>query len=266
MVMSVKAALMVCLLFIGGMTWAVNQVALPGSGGGVIPTRAQPTTTGEPGDGAVKSRDVEAGRVSPDAFARPSAVHTPPSVIEPQGATEFVTLAPVDRDGPALPPLQRAIEPARDVALNATDDSLPSESQALVVAGVTDSPAETPAASNAAAAAFPRLVRVAAGESLSKIAKRELGSDDGRMVKLILAANPALRGRADRVLAGQELTIPDPNQKTVASAEPSRNPRSKSAAATPRRDGGGKAAPKPAARDKGKSGKSAAGRGGPRTG
>lgn len=237
MVMSVKPALLVCLLFIFGMTWAVNQAALPGSGGPVIPTRSW---TAAPGREFSQRREVESGRVRPDAFVRASAVQAAAATAEPTSAAEeVVTLTPVERSGPVLPPLRSVyVEP--EVAREPADDSLPSDS-VMVVAGATDSPSalsseEIALTPDRAAAAWPRKVRVAAGESLTKIAKRELGSDDGRMVKLILAANPILRGRADRILVGQELTIPDPTRGSLAAADPDRNLRARATTASPRRD------------------------------
>src|SRR5690606_19895135 len=50
--------------------------------------------------------------------------------------------------------------------------------------------------------------RVQRGDSLSRIAKRVWGTDSAAAIRALLAANPYLRGDANRLQADDELTIP----------------------------------------------------------
>ncbi|MBL8879776.1 MAG: LysM peptidoglycan-binding domain-containing protein [Phycisphaerales bacterium] len=50
---------------------------------------------------------------------------------------------------------------------------------------------------------------VRSGDNLAKIAKRELNSNSPAAIAAIVAVNPKLKGRADKIIVGQKLMLPD---------------------------------------------------------
>lgn len=52
--------------------------------------------------------------------------------------------------------------------------------------------------------------KVQKGDTLARIAVRQCGSSDARVVQLLLAANPKLAKRPNKVMLGEELIIPEP--------------------------------------------------------
>lgn len=59
---------------------------------------------------------------------------------------------------------------------------------------------------------------VRAGDNLSRIAKRLLNSDSPAAVAAIVALNPSLKGRPDRIVVGQKLAIPDKTSTQTGNA------------------------------------------------
>ena len=83
-----------------------------------------------------------------------------------------------------------------------------------------------PGGGDAADGATPNAARrycVARGDTLTKIARREWNSDDRRLVALLLETNPKVCARKNRILVGEELTIPDTAvaQRVLGGAAPS---------------------------------------------
>jgi len=54
-----------------------------------------------------------------------------------------------------------------------------------------------------------QVYRVAPGDSLVKIARKVWQDDSRQAIELLIAANPKLRSRPNRILVGEEITIPD---------------------------------------------------------
>lgn len=206
---NVKISAIVCLAFIVGLAWAVNRVA-PGERA----VDAGPLTT-------ISASKAPAGaetRASGQGFARPSAV-TPPA-REP--TVRPVAVAP-HMEMPILPPISSlADRPAeRPAPVEASDvarlggDGSTSMLLAAVAAGPEPRGAvggeSKVAASPIDAAPLPAMVTsyvVQRGDHLSRIAKRTWNNDDARHVAALLAANPALKKRPNKLLIGEKLTIP----------------------------------------------------------
>ncbi|MCK4343469.1 MAG: LysM peptidoglycan-binding domain-containing protein, partial [Phycisphaerae bacterium] len=217
MALNMKAALMICSACIAGMTWflqtkEVRQVALP-----------SPLLEAEVPIAVAKQAEAdEWGTVEPvgwreglaNQFEYPNAIDE--LVDENRSrATSLAVAALVDdvrHDLPpvTLPPLvsERDEAPVATVA-ELADDSLaveerPSPGEAVVLAD---------ARSGAEAGPVSRPVlkkyRVVKGDNLTRIAGRECGSRDPRLVKLLMDTNPRVRKRNGHVLAGEALLIPD---------------------------------------------------------
>ncbi len=209
MALNVKAAMLICVAFIGGMSWAVRQAAVPQV------SVSSPLMRDSVGGGLVLPGSEVHGLVTDEqrvAWAqqleRPSVAGALPG-LEPE--SDVLALAPPvpfsgEASPPQLPPL--GIELYRPVAAadsGETDEPLTESAQTVEVAGVemaSDDGGPQPVA------AF-KVYRVARGDTLAKLARREWKSDDPRLIALLQAVNPRLQDRKDRILAGEELLIPD---------------------------------------------------------
>lgn len=216
--LNVKAALVICSGFISGLCWLVSQVALP----------VAAATPRLPELVVLSTSDAEtppevARPLTPTGAARSFARQSPFQTqavanrsAEPRLAVAHLT-PPVERPPVALPPLARP--PAAEEALlaQAPEPALPESGVAApMLAAVAASGAggedevldRRRRRQNAQVVAQPRRYTVRKGDSLSKIAVREWSSKDYKLVELLIAANPKLGTRPDRVLEGEELIIP----------------------------------------------------------
>lgn len=211
MALNVKAAMLLCMGFIGAMSWVANQVELPRI------EVASPLGRGTPVDfartlgsaAALTEGDADRRAAWARQLGRPNAMDAQAEMNRGTNVTLAVWSPsdPVIEVLPAatLPPLV-GVEP--QVALAA---ATPSEA-----ADVTPPPVELatadPEADHAVAASRrpARSYRVARGDTLTGIARRHWNSDDRRLVALLVEANPHLSNRKHgRILVGEELVIPD---------------------------------------------------------
>jgi LysM repeat protein len=200
MALNVKAAMLICLGFIGGFSWLADELAGPPTESGLpllassAPVRLARSLALVPSPLDSQRRSDWARRferVNPldreaatRHVAEASAALLAPSVPSEQG---FVS--------PALPPLLEP-EPVTAVQLDAIE---PTAEIRLVAQSAPPAPE-----------CEPRVYRVARGDSLASIARREWSSRDSRLIDLLLAANPKLTLRkAGRIILGEELLIPD---------------------------------------------------------
>jgi len=232
--LNAKGAMLICLGFTGGMTWLVNRVARPMEEmSSPLIVRTEPPAGAEPtvaGKASPTNRLVEAVEVA-GRFERPSAVEQRPTDV--QAADDTLALAETGQPlvGPErvfLPPLHLA--PASPtVAVAAPASASPEAAEEVRLASAENVPTEpteanTPAIANdpsrlekspevastaAGSVTEPKRYRVRRGDSLTKIARREWRSADPKLVRALLQANPQLKDHPNRILVGQELTIPD---------------------------------------------------------
>jgi nucleoid-associated protein YgaU len=217
--LNVKAALVICTGFISGLCWLVSQVALPVAA--ATPRLPELVVLSTPD---AESPPEVAGPLTPIGAARSFARQSPfqTQAVANHSAEPRLAVAhlppPAERPPVALPPLARPAAVEEAVLARAPEPALPESGVAApMLAAVAASgaggedevlePAPTPA-ERAPAIARPRRYTVRKGDSLSKIAAREWSSRDYKLVELLIAANPKLGTRPDRVLEGEELIIP----------------------------------------------------------
>lgn len=221
MALNVKAALLICMGFIGGMSWVVQRVGAPVID---VPSPLAATTLAEGASGAAPETpdaDWRAARVG--RLARRNMVDAELAANRVPG--EAVALAPHAEipvripPQPELPPLVydsgMAVADAAEL-----DEVLPAgvdASEVVLIAGAMPpepivTAAADPATEEAVAAATSagRVYRVAKGDTLTRIVRRECNSDDRRLLALLVDANPKLRARGGKIMAGEDLVLPDP--------------------------------------------------------
>ncbi len=226
--LSAKAAMLICLGFTGGMTWLVNQVARPMvEMPSPLIVRAEPLAGVAPavaGKASPTNRPVEGVEVA-GRFERPSAVEQRPADVhaaddtlalaetrEPLVGSERVLLPPLHL--PPLPP-QATISPEAPAQMRLASaeevSTEPVEADTPAVASDPSGREKSPEVASTAAgsATGPKRYRVRRNDSLTKIARREWGSVNPKLVRALLEANPRLKDHPDHILVGEELTIPD---------------------------------------------------------
>ena len=252
MALNIKAALGICGLFITGLCYLVDQVALPVQG--VTPPAL------------VQQRELVASALSGER-GLPAA----PTPLAPVGvAPKFARRSPFEVESDArraaadplvVAAVPRPISPTRPVALppvarpelaeiidvaETETDPVGSRFAAATVAPPTNrqlrplmairgggaAQVEGPAADDAATdrTVADTQYTVCKGDSLTKIARREWDSSRPEMLRLLLDANPKLRDRPNRLLVGEVLVIP---ARPVAQAMPQRGESEAQHAATP---------------------------------
>jgi nucleoid-associated protein YgaU len=215
--LNVKAAMLICMSFIGGMSWVLQQVRMPQV---ELPS---PVITHVARSGRAVAGEAQAASLRDERredwvqrFARPSAlaVQTP---VEREATHALALADPAGGAVSELPPL--ALPP---LVYDPPEEGTAAEGGA-VVAGTTGDPSaegappmvfadqvgtDGPAEGLAAALSAKRYL-VAKGDTLANIARREWKSADGRLLKLLAEANPQLGRHPERLVVGQELAIPD---------------------------------------------------------
>lgn len=224
MALNFKLAMLVSLGFIASMCWLVNQVARPVLDLG--PTAARPVASL-----AVQTPTLAlttGAESAAERFTRASPADT--AITAPALDDErFLVAAPEDTGGPfvqaKLPPLHVAPEPSTPAA--ATEPTLrrppslsavadPWSAEAAESGGSPDAVglAAAEAPGPAAAPTESVVYRVQRGDSLSKIARRTWGSDQRRLIRALMDANPRVARRGGRLLAGEEIIIPAVGETT----------------------------------------------------
>lgn len=213
---------------------AVSGSAPPSLGPG-----AQASTRGRAVDGLRRSSPIDASRVAGRAMHEAAAVRAatlttermedrlpPVSAVRSVEAT-LAGLGPVGSDADrvgrggvgnhslsdfvASPEVASAVlVPEASLAGENTLTALRRSS----TTGGTQTPgldeSTTTAATEAPAPAAARArYKVERGDTLSSIAKRIVGSDDARTLQALVAANPKLKSRPNKVLVGEVLAIPE---------------------------------------------------------
>ncbi len=222
--LSMKFALLTSLGFIGGMCWLVNQAAKP-----VV--NAQGDLAQRPP--AVSSPERVRGRAATARLTTASPVETALASERPR-SDELLTVSAVTRAAnteAALPPIARqaaADKPVPGVgylvAVNAQE--LPTlaptkQDEELRPVGSAAETVRTPEPATATAANDARKYVVQKGDTLTRVARRALGSESPDAMKALLAANPAVAKRKGMLLAGESLNLPAaPAEATVAAAKP----------------------------------------------
>ncbi len=226
--LSAKAAMLICLGFTGGMTWLVNQVARPMvEMPSPLIVRAEPPAGVAPaiaGKASPTNRPVEGVEVA-GRFERPSAVEQRPVDVhaaddtlalaetrEPLVESERIFLPPLHL--PPLPseatispeaPAQMRLASAEEVSTEPLGPETPVLDSGSGGLGESPELASIPAEPSAKLKRY----RVRRNDSLTKIARREWGSVNPKLVQVLLEANPRLKDHPDHILVGEELTIPD---------------------------------------------------------
>lgn len=206
--LNITAAKVICALCIGIGTWLVYQsnpadvvMRTPGERVEQVYVAEQPEPKPEPPLGGSRGEYVR-------RFDRPNAMDRQ-QTLNLETGTAFVRSAPSpDPESAALPPL--LLPQPQTVAITAASAEMPSVANPPepTVALVDDAP---PFEVDVAAADPPAeaiLHRVAKGERLVRISERYYGSRDARHVNALLDANPNVKARQGRLLAGESLRVP----------------------------------------------------------
>jgi nucleoid-associated protein YgaU len=210
MALNEKAAMVICVVFTAGMPCALHRFAAQVE----VPS---PLRVGAVRDGLAGLPSAAAwnGSVTADPranwarqFARPNSLDA--QALANQAAKDALALAPPDEllapQGvvTALPPLVYPELLVADAG-ELEPGLLPGDEQVLVASADIDEGDDADAAPSARLKRY----RVAKGDTLSRIARREWKSDDWRLVALLAEANPGVRERKNRIVVGEELFIPD---------------------------------------------------------
>lgn len=214
---NVKVASLVSLGFIGTMSWMLNGMARPIADLPIAAPAAliRAGIEAAPGEALAAVPFERASAVAPsveDESAAPR-IEMPPTVLGPLAA----------QPEPVVPPLDRILaernEAPRDMSERENEVSLTAMSAPAANVEVTGGSV------NATDAVVPspsseRVHVVVKGDTLSKIARSEWKRGDPGALKLLLAANPQLKGHADRIRIGQKLVIPSQPAGAVAADAP----------------------------------------------
>jgi nucleoid-associated protein YgaU len=201
MVMNEKAAMAICAAVIIGMPCGLQRFVAPSQ----VPSplgQARPAIPAAADRGPRSAADPRLAWVRhfqrPSPFEAQAGVNRNPDALALLTPSEpLVTAAePVP-----LPPLYGQEVTVAAVAQPDPGDALAGSAEVVLAAadlGSVDPPA-----------AEPKRYRVAKGDTLIKIARRQWNSDDRRLVALLSDANPEVREQKNRIVVGQELVIPD---------------------------------------------------------
>ncbi len=213
---TLTAAQTICIMCIGIGTWLVYQsdprdVVLHSP-----VERVELVSAGPLDETAAPALDTSLGGARETLvrqFQRPNAMDREMSGVRRPDEV-YVRRDPIDAGAIELPPLLLP-QPGAAVVAAAPEPTievmdLPAEPP-VALASVAGLPVEASAPdAPAVVASEPTGVahRVARGERLVQISERYYGSRDARYVDALLAANPKVRAREGRVLAGETLRVP----------------------------------------------------------
>jgi len=224
--LSARAAVISCIGFIAGMAWLVSEAGRPIA---ELPTPL--VTAGPPALG----ESVAPPATAADRLARPNPIAL---AWESQRRREQEQMrlvsaampADVDLGVPPLPPLYvprapllvegespgEGSAPALADSTEAGAGEMPAAveaaeaGQAMVLAAGTDAARLTAGeeAGQAAGVIGHKEYRVRPGDTLTKVMRREWQRDDRELLDALLAANPHLAQRRNRIFVGEILRIP----------------------------------------------------------
>lgn len=227
---NVKAALLVSLAFIGGMAWLIHHVgapvaALPSPIAATEPPAAPAIPTAPPARTSALEyhspldRQDAQNRAQHDALvlSKPSnqPAYLPPLVLPPLEPAAGAA----DPEPPPAAPLAAA--PANDRPAPDDQPLQPERGTAVTAAPPPAAAARTPERTGASpgggsTVALPpptipaaKTYVVQRGDSVARIVRNHWNSDDPRLIRAFVEANPKIRTRQNRILIGEELVIPD---------------------------------------------------------
>ncbi len=226
MALSVKVAMLTCLGFISSMCWLVNGVARPVV---ELPSPLAPPWS-----------DADAPDIRPPApnFLEEAPVTASTELalvgedrlaIVPHGETDLVESR---ADLPPLVPRASADEFVAGAEPSATElvsdalsggEPLVAVIDAALPEGAPDETEESE--SGDASAASTRTYRVKKGDTLAGIARSMWGQADAKLIDGLVAANPALSARRNRILVNEELQVPTQDE-ALRLAAAARTPKS----------------------------------------
>ncbi len=203
--MNVKAALLLCTGVITMVPCVIQRVETP-----PVPTYATIAAGQMPPElrlawgtaGLTESSPGDWRAQRARRLARPNLLEAQASATRVQSGVVALLppVAPPPDIAPlSLPPLAydiAAAAPAGPVILDLGTQPIPDR----VV------PVESAAATEPVG---PKVYHIAKGDTLAKIAEREWGSHDPRLIRMLIELNPRVRGRETRLVIGEELAIPD---------------------------------------------------------
>jgi len=240
MALSVKVALATCLGFIFGMSWLVSLVARP-----VVEMPTPLIVRGSAAGRGVLVADVDspspsAGVIGRFAWSSPLEVGTKRNWRE-GGARVVAEAMPPDADFeerwlpplyvPEAPVIAQVPEPGAEAATSPGAGSsvmtitsipeaivadVPAHGARVLAALVADAqsgeemtPEPQAGADHDWTVQTVKKYKVKPGDTLVKIMRREWNSDDAKLLEVLLAANPEVAKRRDRIFPGEVLNIPD---------------------------------------------------------
>lgn len=195
--LNAKVSLAICGGFIFGATWLLDRVVQPAAGMNLAPL------TAVSGSVLVEAPmpSIPAPRPTRDAarrfaFAQPSAVERAALTVReaPPRLVVRTSTVPETVDLAVLPPRALPPDPEAEAPLEAAP-------VARASAVVSQTPPEEASTRLVAAARMTRH-RVAAGETLAKIARAYWGSSTDDELRTLVAANPSLQRNPDRIFPG----------------------------------------------------------------
>ncbi len=211
MALNEKAAMVICAAFMVGVPWALHRFAAPVEVPSPLVTAALGTAVAETARPAVAlpGRAIDPRSAWVRGFQRQNALDT--QVELNRNTLDALALLPPEEGVPggarlaALPPL--VYEPAVVAAADpAGSELLAAEDEPVVLASAVLGDGDSV---DAVLPIEPARYRVARGDTLMRIARREWNSDDPRLVALLVESNPSVRDRKNRILVGEELIVPD---------------------------------------------------------
>lgn len=216
MALNVKAALALCMTFVAGMSWVLQGIATPER---VLrsPLHFGTAVAAQPEAAPESLSDVEVARAD-FSFSQPNALQRERERQprpEPRVLSQPIAV-PVMLETPRLaveelPPLMRDAAQPMDVARVDAETSAPvvaHEREAAPQPPVERRTPPDPAGRDEPALAVHEY-KVAPGDTLMRILRREWDTSDERVLQLVLMLNPSVRARQDRILVGETLLLPD---------------------------------------------------------
>lgn len=242
--LNVKIALLTCVGFTVGMCWMVSQVSRPvasAAGATVALNRTAPAvaTGARPADALRRGNPIDAarsaGRHQADAAITPATRVASDAVegkLPPVSLPRFerergvVTLASSTVEERAATEPSTASLPPNAIEVTRVPEALVDTGNTLTAQFNRETPESNlfqdrgiaePAAAEADPAPAPHYI-VKSGDNLARIARQTLGSDDSAAIRALIAANPKLKSRPNKVLLGEKLNIPPKEGGTPAVA------------------------------------------------
>jgi nucleoid-associated protein YgaU len=201
-----------------------NGVAVPG-GANVQPpiTQVQPPADVTPQQ-PVMTKEELTPRQPPVEIVKiggpanpPTAQHQPQQPVQPEKTEPAKPQAPANAEPPITVVDTKPLDPSKNPLARVAE----AFKEEIVQVGGDAAPKSEPTKPTIAAAALPpgaRHYKAAAGDSLSRMASRFLGSDTKANRDAILAVNPTLQKNPDIIVLGRTYVIPAAPTASVAPA------------------------------------------------